>query len=196
VGSSNLSRSALIDGVEWNYRLQSSQEPSDYEQFVENFDRLFASSLPLTDEWLKEYSLAWKRPRWIRAQNADPEELDEVYPQGSQIEALHYLEESRAEGFRRGMVVMATGVGKRIWPPLIVRSIAVYFLWLIGKRSSDKPGTPLAKWFPLRPWVTSMPQKRPQMTEIVFASVQTLSQERYLTPTYFHTRVLRLHRCG
>lgn len=112
VGSSNLSRSALVDGIEWNYRLLAQQEPEDYQEFIANFDRLFAQARPMDDEWLKEYSLSWRRPRWLGRGAAAKEEVDRPYPRGAQIEALHYLERSRAEGFRRGMVVMATGVGK------------------------------------------------------------------------------------
>lgn len=102
VGSSNLSRSALVDGIEWNYRLLAQQEPEDYQEFIANFDRLFAQARPMDDEWLKEYSLSWRRPRWLGRGAAAKEEVDRPYPRGAQIEALHYLERSRAEGFRRG----------------------------------------------------------------------------------------------
>jgi len=185
VGSSNLSRSALIDGVEWNYRLQSSQEPSDYEQFVENFDRLFASSLPLTDEWLKEYSLAWKRPRWIRSPGTDLDNFDQINPQGAQIEALHYLEESRAEGFQRGMVVMATGVGKTYLAAFDSKKYRRVLFVAHREEILRQARETFSKVVPTKTMGYFNAVEKATKTDIVFASVQTLSQERYLSPTYF-----------
>ena len=101
-----------MDCIEWNYRLLAQQEPEDYQEFIANFDRLFAQARPMDEEWLKEYTLSRSRPRRLGRGPAAREEVDRPYPRGAQIEALHYLERSRAEGFRRGMVVMATGVGK------------------------------------------------------------------------------------
>ena len=112
VGSSNMSRSALVDGIEWNYRLLSQREPEDVRDFIENFDHLFSKAHLIDDEWLKEYSLAWKRPRWLGRTPQPVDDVDRPQPLGAQIEALHYLKQTREEGFDRGMVVMATGVGK------------------------------------------------------------------------------------
>jgi superfamily II DNA or RNA helicase/HKD family nuclease len=185
VGSSNLSRSALIDGVEWNYRLQSRQEPADYGQFVESFDHLFSLALPLTDEWLKEYSLSWRRPRWIRGQTTAPEPLEDIHPRGSQIEALHYLEESRAEGFTRGMVVMATGVGKTY---LAAFDSKKYERVLFVAHREEILGQARESFNEVAPsktmgWFNAI--EKSTEAEIIFASVQTLSQEQYLSPTYF-----------
>ena len=58
VGSSNLSRSALTDGVEWNYHFTRSVAPEDYAAFVRTFDELFAHYSTVADEEsLKEYNV-------------------------------------------------------------------------------------------------------------------------------------------
>lgn len=185
VGSSNLSRSALVDGIEWNYRLMAEQKPEDYHEFIANFDLLFSQARPLDDEWLKEYSLSWKRPRWMGRTTTPKETVEKVHPQGAQIEALHYLEQSRTEGFRRGMVVMATGVGKTYLAAFdskkYRRVLFVAHREEILRQAWDTFENVVPSktkgWF-------NADEKRTD-AEIVFASVQTLSQEQYLQPSFF-----------
>lgn len=38
VGSSNVSKSALTDGVEWNYKIEKEQDREAFAEFVERFD--------------------------------------------------------------------------------------------------------------------------------------------------------------
>ncbi|MGI6160246.1 DEAD/DEAH box helicase family protein [Candidatus Darwinibacter acetoxidans] len=185
VGSSNLSRSALVDGIEWNYRLLAQQKPEDYQEFIANFDRLFAQARPLDDEWLKEYSLSWKRPRWLSPHTVPQEEPARPQPRGAQIEALHYLEQSRKEGFRRGMVVMATGVGKTYLAAFdsvkFRRVLFVAHREEILRQARDTfhsvVPTKTKGWFNAEVKTTD--------ADLIFASVQTLSQEQYLHPSYF-----------
>lgn len=115
VGSSNLSRSALTTGVEWNYRFLKSEHPDDYLRFSKTFDELFhCFSQQVTPETLKEYALRWKKPALLRLVDGpvplEPPPRPE--PRGAQIEALYYLKQAREEGVTKGLVVAATGVGK------------------------------------------------------------------------------------
>jgi len=41
VGSSNISRSALMHGIEWNYRLRKENNENDYNGFKKTFEELF-----------------------------------------------------------------------------------------------------------------------------------------------------------
>lgn len=41
IGSSNISRSALTSGIEWNYRFRSTTDPESYDKFYETFGDLF-----------------------------------------------------------------------------------------------------------------------------------------------------------
>ena len=111
IGSSNLSKSALTSGVEWNYRLRRSQAPEDYDEFAATFDSLFAHcAAPVTEAALKAYAVSWKKPvysriesPWLLPRQEKPE------PFGAQIEALYYLDRARAEGLTKGLVIAATG---------------------------------------------------------------------------------------
>lgn len=185
VGSSNLSRSGLVDGIEWNYRLVGQQQPEDYKAFIDHFERLFAAARPLDDEWLKEYSLSWKRPRWLRG-TVKPKELeDRPQPRGAQIEALHYLELSRAEGFQRGMVVMATGVGKTYLAAFDSRQFRRVLFVAHREEILRQAEESFRRVVPWKSTGWFKADVKDTDKDLIFASVQTLSQERYLHPSYF-----------
>ena len=64
VGSSNLSRSALTDGIEWNYRLNSRTHPADCATFRQTFETLLANHSRIIDDTaLLQYSKQWVRPK-------------------------------------------------------------------------------------------------------------------------------------
>lgn len=121
IGSSNISRSALTSGIEWNYRFRNTTDAVNYEKFFGNFEELFEHhSIKIDDEELKRYSKNWHCPALVK----DLEQYDEVElerdtnvqmiyePRGAQIEALCALEDTRREGAKRALVQAATGVGK------------------------------------------------------------------------------------
>ena len=47
IGSSNVSRSALTSGIEWNYRFTSEADPKNFQLFYDTFEDLF-SIIPLS----------------------------------------------------------------------------------------------------------------------------------------------------
>lgn len=121
IGSSNISRSALTSGIEWNYRFSSLTDRHNYEKFYKTFEDLFANhSILIDNERLKEYSKNWHKPAASRdLDRYDASEMDTEYeavpfyePRGAQIEALCALENTRAEGATKALVLAATGVGK------------------------------------------------------------------------------------
>ena len=121
IGSSNISRSALTSGVEWNYRFSSRSDGKSYNKFLATFEDLFENhSVVIDDEELKRYSKGWHRPAVAkdleRYDTFDSEKNKEVIsifePRGAQIEALCALENTRAEGANKALILAATGVGK------------------------------------------------------------------------------------
>lgn len=121
IGSSNISRSALTSGIEWNYRFNSIKDPFSYEQFKNTFEDLFENhSIVLNDEELKQYAKSWHKPGAAKDleiydkfdETPETNVVDLFEPRGAQIEALCALENSRAEGATKGLVQAATGVGK------------------------------------------------------------------------------------
>ena len=57
IGSSNISRSALTSGIEWNYRFSSRKDPDNYKKFYDTFEDLFENhSIVIDDEELRLYA--------------------------------------------------------------------------------------------------------------------------------------------
>jgi superfamily II DNA or RNA helicase len=124
IGSSNISRSALTSGIEWNYRFSSRTDGKNYEKFYQTFEDLFENhSIVIDEEELKQYSKNWHKPAVAKdldkydiseePDSSDDTNVHMIYePRGAQIEALCALENTRAEGASRALISAATGVGK------------------------------------------------------------------------------------
>lgn len=194
IGSSNISRSALTSGIEWNYRFSSKTDPKNYEKFYHTFEDLFENhSIVIDDEELKRYSKNWHRPavskdldRYDSEEESKDTNVRLLYePRGAQIEALCALENTRAEGARRALVQAATGVGKTYLAAFdsknyervlfvahreeILNQAAVSFQ---NVRNSDDYG------------FFNGEQKCTDKS-VIFASVATLGRLEYLNETYF-----------
>lgn len=122
VGSSNLSRSALLEGVEWNLRVDRARDHQAWARIGASFEALWAQAHPIDEAWIAAYAL---RPRPALGRGPDGmapgADLDEeppplirpaVTPNAVQVEALAALARSRAAGVDHSLVVLATGLGK------------------------------------------------------------------------------------
>ena len=71
IGSSNLSRSALTTGVEWNYRVRRSYDRRGWENVENAFEALFRApnTVPLTADWIERYRA--RRPTDLRARSTE-----------------------------------------------------------------------------------------------------------------------------
>ena len=202
IGSSNISRSALTSGIEWNYRFSSRTDQANYDKFFHSFEDLFENhSIVIDDEELKKYWKNWHRPalardleRYDEARDDHAQDQDAgVYsniaplfePRGAQIEALCALEDTRAEGARRALVAAATGVGKTYLAAFDSKEYArVLFvahreeilkqaaLSFKNVRHSDDYGFFNGK-------------EKSTDKDVIFASVATLGRASYLNEKYF-----------
>lgn len=194
IGSSNISRSALTSGIEWNYRFSSNTDQKNYGKFFKTFEDLFENhSIAIDDAELKRYSKNWHKPSVSKdLERYDIEEESEdtnvrlLYePRGAQIEALCALEDTRSEGAKRALVQAATGVGKTYLAAFdskdyksvlfvahreeILKQAAVSFK---NVRNSDDYG------------FFHSDQKCTDRS-VIFASVATLGRQEYLNEKYF-----------
>ena len=188
IGSSNISRGALTNSIEWNYRFLKSQNENDFNEFYNTFEDLFNNhSLIIDDEVLANYSKQWKKPNVYK--DIELEETPKVTnifePRGAQIEALYSLEKSREEGFDKGLVVAATGIGKTYLAAFdskgykrvlfvahreeIIKQAAQSFR---NVRQSDDYG-----FF--------YNNTKDTDKDLIFALVQTLGKDQYLNEEYF-----------
>ena len=112
IGSSNISRQALQDGLEWNYRV-IYPEDAGFLEARQRFEELFSHprSVPLSDVWIEAYERRRLPPARAVAPGSHEQETPPE-PTHVQHEALIALAASRESGYRRGLVVLATGLGK------------------------------------------------------------------------------------
>jgi len=118
VGSSNLSRPALLDGLEWNVRLSGVATPGLLQKFSMTFDSYweddaFVPYNPDTDA--ERLDAALKRAGGTTAERMLGSTGLEVLPLLHQKEMLEELEAARTNrNEQRNLVVAATGTGKTV----------------------------------------------------------------------------------
>ncbi|MGI6051673.1 MAG: DEAD/DEAH box helicase family protein [Bilifractor sp.] len=214
VGSSNVSRSALTNGIEWNYSFTNYSDPGSYNQFFRTFEDLFYHHAVLIDDAvLRQYSKNWHRPavyhdleRYDRENELFPETINPgedgdkqreigtdgrktipiFQPRGAQIEALYELRRTREEGADKALVQAATGIGKTYLAAF--DSLGFHRVLFVAHREEI-----------LKQAMASFHNVRPNDSEgffgngekdtksaLVFASEETLGKPAYLREKYFH----------
>ncbi|TGD72519.1 DUF3427 domain-containing protein [Mangrovimicrobium sediminis] len=116
VGSSNLSHAALVDGLEWNLKVDQSENKSRFALILREYELLYANQAckTLTHHWIDEYieRVPDNTSKPTSTEAGQDEKEPPPGPNSVQIEALDALASTRELGFRRGLVVLATGLGK------------------------------------------------------------------------------------
>ena len=193
IGSSNLSKSALTSGIEWNYKFNNLTDKQNFSLFFQTFEDLFFHhSIVINNEELQRYSKNWHKPavskdlaKYDAVEDTDTKVQLLFQPRGAQIEALYALEDSRAQGATKGLVQAATGIGKTYLAAFdsakykrvlfvahreeILKQAALAFK---NVRQSDDYGFFYGK-------------RKDIEKSVVFASVETLGREEYLKEEYF-----------
>jgi superfamily II DNA or RNA helicase/HKD family nuclease len=114
IGSSNLSRAALVDGLEWNVRTSETDNAGILDRFRAVFDQYWSESGfttydPAVDGERLDEALRQQSGHTLTA----PFQLHvDVAPKTHQVEILERLDAERQRGHRKNLVVAATGTGK------------------------------------------------------------------------------------
>ncbi|MEK4715755.1 DEAD/DEAH box helicase family protein [Sporosarcina sp. FSL K6-5500] len=141
VGSSNLSASAMMNGIEWNLYAPSTVDENLFETAMSEFMKQFLSTntMRLNPETLINYKEAHRQSNldvavsevWAHSdeievmfgvareqetifemQTTYETKLDIVKPRPVQLLALEALQQTREEDYNKALVVLATGLGK------------------------------------------------------------------------------------
>lgn len=125
VGSSNLTKNALVTNHEWNLKVTASRESDLATQFAGLVERQLADSTPLTDEWVQAYANSYVAPARRSPHSPAPDlPIPLISPNSMQLDALAALADVRNTGEQRAIVISATGTGKTILSALDVRAAA------------------------------------------------------------------------
>lgn len=119
VGSSNLSSSAVLEGLEWNVRLSQTDNPSILQRFAAAFDQYWG------DGDFREYDASTFNTaiKGEKRERAAPFLRFDIEPKSHQARILDELAAERAAGHTRNLVVAATGTGKTVVAALDYRRL-------------------------------------------------------------------------
>jgi superfamily II DNA or RNA helicase/diadenosine tetraphosphate (Ap4A) HIT family hydrolase/HKD family nuclease len=120
VGSSNLSRAALVSGVEWNLVGETAGDDAIDRELIAAFDELWQQATPLSGDVVEQYAArATPAAELRRAWHGGAEQADdavaaigEIRPRPWQASALASLTRIREQGYSKALVAVATGLGK------------------------------------------------------------------------------------
>ncbi|MBS3199575.1 DEAD/DEAH box helicase family protein [Turicibacter sp. MMM721] len=202
IGSSNLSKSAFTSGVEWNFKLDKLTHQVEYEQYYQVFEDLFYNhSIKITDAELDFYSKNWKKNKIYQttpfpntnftevAADEAPSYVTDLYlPRGAQIEALYHLKKTREEGFDKGLVVAATGIGKTYLAAFDSREYQRILFVAHREEILKQAEKSFKNVRPLSERGFFMGTQKETDKDIIFASVQSLGKNdslKLFQPDYF-----------
>ncbi len=184
IGSANMSRMGLREGVEWTWTVLDVDAGQPMAEIRTRFDEMFACEAAkiLTPALIAEYRT--KRPvrldtSWARSENAS-EERPAIEPREVQSLALAELVRLRADGQTKALVVAATGLGKTYLAAF--DAIEAGRVLFIAHREEllIQAAAAFEQIYPRRSKGFVMHGRTEFDCDCVFASIQTLSRPEHL----------------
>ncbi len=190
IGSSNISRQALQDGLEWNYRVDFPPDRG-FMEALSRFEELFRhpQTRPLSDAWIHAYDRRRTPPTRPVAPGSHETEKPPA-PTQVQSEALAALEASRQQGYRRGLVVLATGLGKTWLAAFDSARFGARRILFVAHREEilDQAAETFIRIRPGSRVGYYQGKQRDTAVDILCASIQTLGRKEHLeqfSPQHF-----------
>lgn len=195
VGSSNLSYSALNDAFEWNLGIAQNKDPHTFDLICKAFEALLANQQchQLNELLVARYQASYQQGKATQF-NVAESDVDHYQhqitdrectfkPHDIQLNALEALKKSRMQGFRRGLVVMATGTGKTWLSAFDVQEIAAKSVLFIAHREEIllQAQSTYGELFPQMSSGLVNAKTKQLDSDIIFASVMTLGKEDFLS---------------
>ena len=210
LGSSNLTKPALVANHEWNIRVSAATDSDLAEQFMNLLDAEYERSTALTAEWVADYAREWTPPRSASGQQrvVNNEQacrgVQEIQPNVMQVEALGSILALRESGARRGLVISANGTGKTILAALDVKAAGPKNVLFVAHREQilDRATVEFQRVIGNNPneYGKLVGSSRDLEKRFVFSTIQTLSRPDVLgqvDPNHFdYVLIDEVHRAA
>ena len=136
VGSSNITRFALLKNIEWNVSLISKENLDSYNDALIEFNLLWDKTLELNSDLIEKYKfqLDYAIEKW----DMDYINVREttINPNSMQRKALRELRRYRDTGVKKALIISATGSGKTYLAAFDARNFGAKRLLYIVHRES------------------------------------------------------------
>ena len=136
VGSSNITRFALLKNFEWNVSLVSKDNLNSYNDALTEFELIWDKTLELDTKLIEKYRLQldYAIEKWdmdyVNAMDA------KINPNSMQRKALRELRRYRDTGVKKALIISATGSGKTYLAAFDARNFGAKRLLYIVHRES------------------------------------------------------------
>ncbi|TCK07269.1 DUF3427 domain-containing protein [Marinobacterium mangrovicola] len=194
VGSSNISAKALTDGLEWNYHLdypneQDSLAAQRLDEVRQQFQHLLQQPQvkTLSHPWIESYEQRYAQARKvvsIHTAKMDEQEPEPARPtpKPHQAEALAALVTTRQRGWQKGLVVLATGMGKTYLAAFDAAQMAAGRVLFVAHREEIllQAEESFLAILPHKRVGRYTGQQKDVESDLLFASIQTLGRTAHL----------------
>lgn len=190
IGSNNISKSALTNAHEWCFRHDfklptDSQEALTFYAIRNAFTAIFDHPKvhPLTNEWISLYLKRRRTMQFVNVNDPNSPEVEEpATPNHIQLEALKALQLTRQEGYQKGLVVLATGMGKTWLSAFDVKQMKAARVLFVAHREEIliQAQRTFAQLLPNKKTGFYNAKNKEQSADILFASVQTIGKQVHL----------------
>ena len=208
VGSSNMSKTAFRLGLEFNAEISDHKF---HQQFLEQADNIKKNPLTkeLTKDFIEEYSLLYDENQTIFFESEEiinevetSQDSTYIEPNIVQKEALEILVSNRKLGIKKGLVVMATGLGKTILSALDVKEFNPNRMLFIAHRKEilEQAFDSFKHFFSEKTFGYYGSGEKQITSEFLFAMIQSIGKEKDLSqfsPDHFDYIVIdEFHHVG
>ena len=182
IGSANMSRMGLREGVEWTWTVLDVDFGHPMHEIRTRFDELFTceDAQPLTPDWISAYRARRQVRPFVEALTP-PDAAPTVQPREVQVLALQELDRLRSDGQSKALVVAATGLGKTFLAAFDARDAACVLFVAHREELLRQAASAFGQVYPGRTQGFVMEGRAEYDRDCVFASVQTLSRPENLT---------------
>ncbi|MEN9315694.1 MAG: hypothetical protein RIS35_2087 [Pseudomonadota bacterium] len=181
IGSANLSRTGLLEGVEWTWTVLDVDAGQPMHELNARFDELFAcdEAKPLTPDWIEAYR-ARRKARSV-VEPSVTYGTPAIEPREVQRLAMQELARLRNDGEKRALVVAATGLGKTFLAALDAGEFDKVLFIAHREELLRQAAQTFERVYPGRTRGFVREGRADYDRDCVFASIQTLSRPEHLS---------------